>query len=102
MLAATSQMLGISSGQGWYQLAELGLALVLASAIGLERELRQKSAGLKTYTLVGVASALIVLVSKYGFTDVVVAGRIGLDPSRVAADRLRHRLYWRWPDLRPP
>lgn len=85
MLAATSQMLGISSGQGWYQLAELGLALVLASAIGLERELRQKSAGLKTYTLVGVASALIVLVSKYGFTDVVVAGRIGLDPSRVAA-----------------
>ncbi len=67
------------------QLSELGLAFVLASAIGLERELRQKSAGLRTHTLVGVGAALFVLVSKYGFADVIVAGRVVLDPSRVAA-----------------
>src|ERR1700760_2413482 len=72
-------------GQGWKQVAELGLALVLSALIGLEREIRQKNAGLRTHTLVGVGSALFVLVSKYGFTDVLVAGRIILDPSRVAA-----------------
>jgi putative Mg2+ transporter-C (MgtC) family protein len=53
--------------------------------IGLEREIHHKSAGLRTHTLVGIASALIMLVSKYGFTDVLVDGRVVLDPSRVAA-----------------
>jgi putative Mg2+ transporter-C (MgtC) family protein len=72
-------------GQGWRQVGELGLALVLSALIGLEREIRQKNAGLRTHTLVGVGSALFVLVSKYGFTDVLVTGRIILDPSRVAA-----------------
>jgi len=71
-------------GQGWTQIAELGLAMVLSAAIGLERELRQKSAGLRTHTLVGFASALFMLVSKYGFTDVLGAHTV-LDPSRVAA-----------------
>ena len=31
--------------------------------------MRQKSAGLRTYTLVGVAAALFTLISKYGFND---------------------------------
>lgn len=73
------------SGQGWTQIGELVLALVLCSLIGLERELKQKSAGLRTHTLVGVGAALFLLVSKYGFTDVLAEGRIVLDPSRVAA-----------------
>ena len=60
------------------------LAFVLSSLIGLERELRQKHAGLRTHALVGTGSALIVLVSKYGFTD-VLADHVTLDPSRVAA-----------------
>ena len=72
-------------GQGWLQLAELGLALVLSALIGLEREYRQKSAGLRTYTVVGVAAALMMLISKYGFTDVLQSDRIVLDPSRIAA-----------------
>lgn len=76
---------GETVGQGWEQGGELALAFVLAAAIGLEREVRQKSAGLRTHTLVGLASALIVLVSKYGFNDVLSAGRVVLDPSRVAA-----------------
>lgn len=67
------------------QFGELGLAFVLSALIGLEREIRQKSAGLRTHTLVGVAAALITLVSKYGFSDVLVPGHIVLDPSRVAA-----------------
>lgn len=53
--------------------------------IGLEREIRQKSAGLRTYTLVGFSSAFVMLVSKYGFTDVLESGRVVLDPSRIAA-----------------
>ncbi|MFD4194844.1 MULTISPECIES: MgtC/SapB family protein [Amycolatopsis] len=73
------------SGQGWQQVGELVLALVLCSLIGLERELKQKSAGLRTHTLVGVGAALFLLVSKYGFTDVLEPGRVVLDPSRVAA-----------------
>src|SRR5271163_2070170 len=72
-------------GQGWLQFAELGLALVLSALIGLEREVRQKSAGLRTYTLVGLASALIILISKYGFTNILAEGRVVLDPSRMAA-----------------
>ncbi|MEV3984633.1 MgtC/SapB family protein [Nonomuraea sp. NPDC049758] len=72
------------AGQGWTQLGELGLALLLSAAIGLEREIRQKSAGLRTHTLVGFASALIMLVSKYGFAD-VLGEHVTLDPSRVAA-----------------
>ncbi|HET8560058.1 MAG TPA: MgtC/SapB family protein, partial [Marmoricola sp.] len=71
-------------GQGWPQVADLFLALVLSTGIGLERELRQKSAGMRTHTLVGLGAALMMLVSKYGFTDVLGNG-VSLDPSRVAA-----------------
>src|ERR1700691_5719758 len=72
-------------GQGWLKLGELGLAFSLSILIGIEREIRHKSAGLRTYTLVGFSAALIMLVSKYGFGDVLVADRVVLDPSRVAA-----------------
>jgi putative Mg2+ transporter-C (MgtC) family protein len=77
--------LGEPLGQTWLQVAELGLAFVLSALIGLEREFRQKSAGLRTYTLVGFASALIILISKYGFTDILKENQIVLDPSRIAA-----------------
>lgn len=72
-------------GETWLQFSELALALVLSSIIGLEREFRAKSAGLRTHTLVGTAAALIMLVSKYGFADTIVPGSVVLDPSRVAA-----------------
>ena len=73
------------TGQGWLQLGELTLAFLLSALVGLEREMRQKSAGLRTYTLVGVSAALFMLVSKYGFNDVLDNGRVMVDPSRVAA-----------------
>src|ERR1035441_10173528 len=72
-------------GQGLKQFVELGTAFLLSAAIGLEREFRHKSAGLRTYTIVSTTAALFLLISKYGFTNVLVEGRIVLDPSRVAA-----------------
>ena len=72
------------SGQSWEQVGELGLAFLLSALIGLERELRQKAAGLRTLTIVGFASALFMLISKYGFFDVAGPG-VSIDPSRMAA-----------------
>ncbi|NHD15734.1 MULTISPECIES: MgtC/SapB family protein [Actinopolyspora] len=66
-------------------LVELGAALLLSSLIGLEREVRAKSAGLRTHALVGVGTALLVLVSKYGFLDTLEWSNVQLGPSRVAA-----------------
>lgn len=73
------------TGQGWDQLGELGVAFLLSALIGFEREVRQKSAGIRTYTVVGLGAALFMLISKYGFADVLSEGRVTLDPSRVAA-----------------
>lgn len=75
----------VPSGQHLKEFGELGLAFVLSSLIGLEREWRQKSAGLRTNALVGTGAALFLLVSKYGFGDIVIGKLIVLDPSRVAA-----------------
>ncbi|WP_410576372.1 MgtC/SapB family protein [Amycolatopsis sp. lyj-108] len=75
----------LSNGQGWLQIGELTTAFALSAAIGLERQLRGKSAGLRTQTIVGTASALILLVSKYGFGDILATGQVVLDPSRIAA-----------------
>lgn len=64
----------------WYEiLIRLFLAIILGGAIGLERELHGHPAGLRTHVLVSVASALAMLVSKYGFV-----GYTG-DPARLAA-----------------
>ena len=82
MLTTAAQV--YPSGQSWEQVGELGLAFLLSALIGLERELRQKSAGLRTLTIVGFASALFMLISKYGFFDVAGPG-VSIDPSRMAA-----------------
>ena len=72
-------------GQGTRQIVELLVAFGLTALIGLEREIHGKSAGLRTQTIVGTAAALILIVSKYGFNDVLAAGTVEVDPSRVAA-----------------
>src|ERR1700710_3061959 len=72
-------------GQGLLQLGELSLAFLLSALVGIEREIRQKSAGLRTHTLIGVSAALFMLISKYGFMDVLESGRVVIDPSRIAA-----------------
>jgi putative Mg2+ transporter-C (MgtC) family protein len=78
------------SPAGWQcaeplHVVELLAAFGLTALIGLERTIQGKSAGLRTQTIVGTSAALIMLVGKYGFGDVLSAGTIVLDPSRVAA-----------------
>lgn len=85
MLSVGSHGATLVNREGWRQAAELGLALLLSAAIGLEREFRQKNAGLRTHTLVGVGAALFMLISKYRFTDIRQPRLALLDPSRVAA-----------------
>jgi putative Mg2+ transporter-C (MgtC) family protein len=60
------------------------VAFVLSALIGVEREMRHKSAGLRTHTIVGVGAALFMLISKFGFDDVLQVNLVRLDPSRVA------------------
>ena len=56
----------LAAGQGWRQFCELGLAFVLSSLIGLERQIHQKAAGLRTHTLVGTGAALFLLSAADG------------------------------------
>ena len=69
---------------GDYILRLIG-AGVLGGIIGWDREYRAKEAGLRTHFLVAIGSALLMIVSQHGFTDVLGKPGIGLDPSRVAA-----------------
>jgi putative Mg2+ transporter-C (MgtC) family protein len=63
------------------------LAAVLGGAIGLERELREREAGLRTHMLVAVGAALFTMVSAYAWSDWQFSNREGLvfDPTRIAA-----------------
>jgi len=73
---------------GWDDnLARLSLAAVLGGAIGFERELRDREAGLRTHLLVCLGSALFTIVSAYGFRDFLTSGDqvIRADPTRIAA-----------------
>lgn len=68
---------------------ELLLRLIVAGvcgfAIGYERKSRLKEAGVRTHMIVALGAALIMIVSKYGFVDVVQLKGYVLDPSRIAA-----------------
>ena len=63
----------------WYLLRVM-LALALGFAIGFERKIRNKEAGIRTHAIVSVGSCLIMIISKYGFKDVG-----GTDGARLAA-----------------
>lgn len=67
-----------------YLLRILGAALC-GLAVGYERENHLKTAGIRTHTIVALASAAMMIISKYGFQDILALDHIGLDPSRVAA-----------------
>jgi putative Mg2+ transporter-C (MgtC) family protein len=74
-----------STGDQWAVLPPVLLGLLLTALIGVEREVRAKSAGLRTHALVGFGSAVIMIVSKYGFADMLATDHVALDPSRIAA-----------------
>jgi putative Mg2+ transporter-C (MgtC) family protein len=65
--------------------ARLALAALAGSVIGLERERLLWAAGLRTHMLVCVGSCLIMIVSAFGFSDVLGTQHVVLDPSRIAA-----------------
>lgn len=69
----------------WEMILRLLLAGVLGALIGIERRSRYKEAGLRTHFVVALGSALMMLVSKYGFGDLAHSSGVILDPSRIAA-----------------
>ena len=68
-------------------LGRLALAAALGGAIGFERELRDREAGLRTHMLVCLGSALFTIVSAYGFREFLTSGDqvVRADPTRIAA-----------------
>ena len=66
-------------------LVRLIVAGICGSLIGYERKNRLKEAGIRTHMIVALGSALVMIVSKYGFADVLLLHNYILDPSRVAA-----------------
>ena len=70
--------------QGTY-FAQVVLAGFCGILIGAERQSRMKSAGVRTHFMVAVASAVMMIISKYGFLDVIVIEGVSVDASRVAA-----------------
>lgn len=65
-------------------LTRIVLAGICGGAIGYERESRKKTAGLRTHVIVALSAALMIVLSKYGFND-VLGQYVRLDPSRIAA-----------------
>ena len=61
------------------------IAAICGAIIGYERAIQRKSAGVRTHIVVAIASALFMIVSKYGFADLLNMHDIALDPSRIAA-----------------
>jgi len=69
----------------WDFIIRLCVAGLCGTVIGLDREYRVKDAGFRTHFLVALGSALIMIVSQYGFADILMHTGVGLDPSRIAA-----------------
>jgi putative Mg2+ transporter-C (MgtC) family protein len=69
----------------WELIIRLLVAAALGSLIGAERERLVWAAGLRTHMLVCVGSCLIMIVSAFGFADILGTKNVILDPSRIAA-----------------
>ena len=61
------------------------VAAFCGALIGYERAIQRKTAGVRTHIVVAIASALFMIVSKYGFTDLLNMHNLSLGPSRIAA-----------------
>ena len=78
------ELLQATFGQ-WELLVRLLLACVCGCVIGVERSFRQKEAGIRTHVILALGAALMMIVSKYGFFD-LVAQNIDADGSRIASN----------------
>ena len=61
------------------------ISVICGIAIGYEREKKSKGAGIRTHTIVALSSSLMMIISKYGFMDVIAYSGISIDASRIAA-----------------
>ena len=72
----------------WEFILRIFVAAILGGLVGLEREYRDKAAGFRTHFLVALGSALFMIISAYGFEELMAsspADNIRLDVSRIAA-----------------
>ena len=69
----------------WDFVRRVVLAALFGTIIGLDREYREKEAGFRTHFLVSLGSALMMIVSQYGFSEILTHDGVSLDPSRIAA-----------------
>ncbi|WEV52069.1 MgtC/SapB family protein [Lactobacillus sp. ESL0731] len=61
------------------------VASLCGALIGYERAIQRKSAGVRTHIVVAFSSALFMIISKYGFYDLLKLNDVAVDPSRIAA-----------------
>ena len=71
-------------GQGEYFI-RLAIACICGGVIGVERQHRTKVAGVRTHIMICLGSALLIIISKYGFADVAGSNGLTCDVSRVAS-----------------
>lgn len=64
-------------------IARLGLACLLAGAVGLEREIKERPAGMRTYMLTALAAALFAIISLEINATLTVEERVVTDPLRL-------------------
>ena len=77
----------------WELILRILTAGICGAFIGLERGIRQKEAGVRTHTIVAMGGALLMIISKYAFSDLwadgaFLLGTTGADPTRVASQAI--------------
>ncbi len=70
----------------WMYLVRILLSCICGGAIGIERTLRQKDAGFRTHVIVALGASLIMIISKYGFIDILQYEGLRADASRIASN----------------
>jgi putative Mg2+ transporter-C (MgtC) family protein len=78
----------------WELVLRLAVAAILGALVGLERERLEWAAGMRTHALVSLGSALFMVVSIYGFSDILNERHVILDATRHKT-RQRRSAAWR-------
>lgn len=69
-----------------YLIIRMLFSAVCGAFIGFERSRRQKDAGIRTHMIVALGAALAMIVSKYGFFDLLQYEGLRADASRIASN----------------